>query len=129
MIIKVNNFLIKSSFPEVDGVARLEVDLLLGEDLGVLLLLPGARNVAAPGVEVPSEATAGTSGSVTNFLGDSSADLENVLKLFLVLTPVQFPVKLPSEELSCAPGCIPVWGPERSPRREPNTETERFRTI
>merc|ERR1719507_1187212 len=87
MIIKVNNFLMQSSFSEVDGVARLEVDLLLGEHLGVLLLLPGARNVAAPGVEVPSEATSraseattGTSGSVTNFLGESSADpLRNFL--------------------------------------------------
>jgi len=80
-VIKVNiNFLLKSSFPEVDGVARLEVDLLLGEHLGVLLLhlLPDERSVAvaAPEVEVASEATAGSSGSVTNFLGDSSADLE-----------------------------------------------------
>ena len=76
-VIKVNiNFLLKRSFPEVDGVARLEVDLLLGEHLGVLLLLPGARNVAAPRVEVSSEATAGASGSITNFLRDSSADLD-----------------------------------------------------
>ena len=87
-VIKVNiNFLLKRSFPEVDGVARLEVDLLLGEDLEVLLLhlLPDQRSVAvaAPELDVPSEATAGPSGSVTNLLGDSSADLE--IMTFLAL--------------------------------------------
>ena len=88
-VIKVNiNFLLKRSFPEVDGVARLEVDLLLGEDLEVLLLLhllPDERSVAvaAPELDVPSEATAGPSGSVTNLLGDSSADLEIITFLAL----------------------------------------------
>ena len=88
-VIKVNiNFLLKRSFPEVDGVARLEVDLLLGEDLEVLLLLhllpdEGSVAVAAPELDVPSEATAGPSGSVTNLLGDSSADLEIITFLAL----------------------------------------------